>query len=48
MFGKVDDAGMVTSLCGSYDWSFLSDILGGARKYLPPRIWTLYYAVGVL
>jgi hypothetical protein len=30
---------LMLALCVSYDWSFLSSLLGGAGKYSPPHFW---------
>jgi hypothetical protein len=30
---------LILALCGSYDWIFLSNLLGGAEKYSSPRVW---------
>jgi hypothetical protein len=36
---------LMLALCGSYDWSSLSGLLGGAKNYSSPDVWdvTLRY-----
>jgi hypothetical protein len=36
------------ALCGSYDWSSVSDLLGGAIKYSPHVSGMLYYGARTL